>query len=154
MKSTLLILFALLLLGSTTYAQSSNSDHCEVGALDITGKNAISVDKGKEIQLGKFDTTIGEEVATTKVFRLPRTALFVIASVWYTDESMASNKGADSISLELTVSAKRKRDVLTSLTYADAEMPLNGFEVVRVTTKIKAGQKSFLLVMECRKATR
>jgi hypothetical protein len=153
MKSILLILFATFF-ASTTYGQSGNSDHCEVVAVDVIGRNAENIDKGKEIPLGSFDTIIGEEVATTKAYRLPKTRLFVIANVWYTDESMASEKGADSISLELTVSAKRKRDVLASAIYADAEFPLNGFDVGRVTTKVKAGQSTFLLVMECRKKVR
>jgi hypothetical protein len=117
-------------------------------------KGADDIDKAKEILLGTFDTIMGEEVATTRVYRLPKTRLFVIARVWYTDESMASEKGADSILLELTVSAKRKRDVLGSLIYADAEMPVNGFDVGRVTTKFKTRQQSFLLVMECRKKIR
>ena len=154
MKSILLICSVLVFFGSATYAQSSNSDHCEVGAVEVTAKNKNNIDKGKEILLGTFDTVIGEETATTKVYRLPKTKLFAIANVWYTDEFMASEKGADSITLELTVSTKGERDVLGSLIYADAQTPLNGFDVGRVTTKVKAGQSTFLLVMECRKKVR
>lgn len=154
MRNLLFIGCALLLCGSTAYAQGGNSDRCEVAALDITGKKVDDIDKGRAIHLGTFDTVIGEEVETTKSYRLPNTRLFVIATVWYTDESMVSGKGADSISLELAVSTTQKRDVLGSLIYADSEMPLEGFEVGRVTTMIKAERRTIMLVMECRKHVR
>jgi len=64
----------------------------------------------KSAELGSFATVIAEE-ELTKAFRLPRTGLFIVASVFYTDESMASEKGADSISLELALSRGKQRDV-------------------------------------------
>lgn len=120
----------------------------------MTGKKADDADKAKGKELGTFDTVVGEEELTTKAYPLPKTNLFVVASVWYTDESMRSEKGSDSISLELMVSPTQKRDVLGSLTFSDAEMPLNGFDVGRVTTMFKHGRQTFMLIMECRKPAR
>jgi len=97
---------------------------------------------------------IAEEELTTKAFRLPHSTLFIVASVFYTDESLASAKGADSISLELVLSSSRKRNVLRSRGWAEAEIPLNGFDVGRVTMMIKARGHPELLVMECRKDVR
>jgi len=134
----------LLIGGPTTLAQTSNSDRCTVAVADPQTK--------KSAQLGSFQTIIAEEELTTRAFRLARTGLFVVASVFYTDESMVSEKGQDSISLELALSKGKQRDVLHSLSWAEAEMPLSTFDVGRVTTLIRANRRSKLVVMECRKA--
>ena len=133
------------------HAQNPNSDRCEVAALDMTAKKS---DKDQGKQLGTFETVMGEEELTTKFYRLPKTKLFVVASVFYTDESMASKKGADSISLELMVSTKRKRDVLSSLVFAEAEMPLHDFDIGRVTAMVKTGRRTIMLMMECKENIR
>jgi len=105
-------------------------------------------------ELGTFNTVIGEEELTTRVFRLPRTKLYIIAGVFYTDESMASGSGADSISLELSLSRGQKRDVLRSLKWAGAEMPLNGFDVGRVSLIVGVSGHPKMVLMECRKQVR
>ena len=97
---------ALFLWASTTFAQSSNSDRCTVTAADMQTK--------KSAELGSFATVIAEEELTTRAFRVPHTGFFIVASVFYTDESFASEKGADSISLELALSRGKQRDVLGS----------------------------------------
>jgi hypothetical protein len=100
--------------------------------------------------LGSFTTAIGEEELTTKAFRLPRSSYFIVASVFYTDESMASTKGQDSVSLELALSRDKQRNVLRSLSWSEAEVPLNGFEIGRVTMLIKVNGRSQLVLMECK----
>ena len=130
----------------SAFAQSGNSDQCEVIVINIKSK--------KPVLLGSFKTTIAEEELTTKSFPLPGTKLFIVASVFYTDESMASTKGADSISLELALSRGKKRNVLTSLSWAEAEIPLNGFDVGRVTMKVVTQGRRAFVMMECRKGQR
>ena len=142
----MLCLSCLLVCASATFAQSANSDRCVVTVADPQTK--------KSAELGSFQTVIAEEELTTSAFRLPRTGLFVVASVFYTDESMASEKGRDSVSLELALSKGKQRDVLHSLSWAEAEMPLSTFDVGRVTMLIRANGRSQLVVMECRKAVR
>ena len=137
---------ALFLCASTTLAQSSNSDRCTVTAADMQTK--------KSAELGSFQTVIAEEELTTRALRLPRTGLFIVASVFYTDESMASEKGADSISLELALSKGKQRDVLGSLSWAEAEMPLSTFDIGRVTMLIKVNGRAQLVLMECKKGVR
>jgi len=129
-----------------TFAQSSNADRCVVIVADMQTK--------KSTELGSFPTVLAEEELTTKAFRLPRTRLFIIASVFYTDESMASEKGFDSISLELVLSRGKQRDVLRSLSWAEAEMPLSTFDVGRVTMLIKVNGRAQLVLMECKKGVR
>ena len=137
-----------------TPAQSGNSDRCEVIAIDVTGKDLSKWDRLEGRRLGVFDTTMAEEELTTRIYPLPKTKLFVVASVWYTDESMASKRGADSISMQLFVSTKPKRDLQHSLLYSDAEMPLNAFDVGRVTAMAKTGRQTFILMMECKEHIR
>lgn len=117
--------------------------------VEITGKN-LEIKDAPEKLLGTFETVIAEDTLTTRVYRLPKTKLFVIASVWYTDESMASKNGADSVALELLISKSRRRNPLKALHFANGEVPYNGFEVARVTTLAKSGGKTILVAMECR----
>jgi hypothetical protein len=129
-----------------TLAQGSNSDRCEVALADVKA--------GKVTELGAFTTVIAEEELTTRAFPLPGTKLYVVASVFYTDESMASERGADSVSLELTLSRGRKRDVLRSLSWAEAEIPTNGFDVGRVGMLVRVNGRPKMVLMECRKGVR
>ena len=136
---------------SIAMPQSANSDHCEVQLLDITSRKIQKLENVPAKSLGNFDTVMAEEEATTRVFRLPKTSLFLIASVWYTDESMASDKGADSVSLELMVSKKPKRDFSVALYFADSETPVNGFDVGRVAALFKSMGRTMYVVMQCRR---
>jgi hypothetical protein len=140
MNKSLCFVFLIVLCAPLTFAQSGNADRCEVAIVDIQTK--------KSTELRTFTTVIAEEELTTRAFRLPLTKLFIVASVFYTDESMASEKGADSVSLELALSRSRKRNVLRSLSWAEAEMPLNGFDVGRVTMMIKVNGCLQLMLME------
>jgi hypothetical protein len=144
--SKLLPLCIVLTCACPVLAQSGNSDRCEVALADVQTQ--------KSTELGAFATVIAEEELTTRAFRLPGTKLYVVASVFYTDESMASERGADSVSLELTVSRGRKRDVLRSLSWAEAEMPLNDFDVGRVSMTVRVNGRLKMVVMECRKNVR
>lgn len=58
------------------------------------------------------------------------------------------------MSLELALSRSRKRDVLRSISWAEAEIPLNAFDVGRVTVLVKSNGRSQLVVMECKKNVR
>lgn len=147
-------LVLLLMFAGLSVAQTAVSDRCHVFVANVTGKKVSSAKFSDARELGTFDTVVGEEELTTRTYRLPNSKLFVIASVWYTDESMASTKGADSMSLQLMIASRGTRDVLRSLAYADAEMPVNGFDVGRVTTFIKTANRSRVVVMECRKGLR
>ena len=144
--SKLLLLCIVLACACSVLAQSGNPDRCEVALADIQTQ--------KSTELGTFATVIAEEELTTRAFQLPGTKLYVVASVFYTDESMASERGADSVSLELTLSRGRKRDVLHSLNWAEAEMPLNGFDVGRVSMMVRVNGRLKMVMMECRKNVR
>lgn len=146
--------FVFVLLWPSMALAQSNSDRCKVWLLDLTGRTAAQVETPSGKELGTFDTVIAEEERTVRSYRLPKSKLFIFASVWYTDESMASEKGRDFISLQLLVSPKKTFDVLGSLQFADAELPFHDFDVGRVTMKFSAAAHKFIVSMECRKLGR
>jgi hypothetical protein len=146
MMKSICIVCLIVLSASIALAQARNSDRCEVALATTNPKD--------NVLLGKFTTVLAEEELTTKAFPLPGTRLFIVASVFYTDESMASEKGSDSVMLELALSTGQKRDVLHSLSWAEAEMQLKDFEVGRVTMLVKSGARPQLVIMECRKDVR
>jgi hypothetical protein len=135
----------LLLCAAALFAQNPNYDRCEVGVTDVGTRRSRS--------LGAFETVIGEEELTSKAFRLPGSKLFVVGAVFYTDESMASEQGSDSMSLELTLSHNARRNVLRSLSFANAEMPVT-VSVGRVSMLVTVTGRRQLVVMECRRHLR
>ncbi|HEU0143369.1 MAG TPA: hypothetical protein VFQ47_01170 [Nitrososphaera sp.] len=159
-KTFILVVTLLLSCSGDALAQETRyADRCAVGVADVTGIKTFDLESDTAPKLtfkemGTFDTVIYEEELTTKSFRLPNTKLYVVASVWYTDESMAGKNSQDSVSLQLTISPTPKRDILSGLQFAEAEVLSKNFEVARVTTIYKLRRRSFYIVMECRKHTR
>jgi hypothetical protein len=158
-RKTVALALLLLLFMRGAPAQTKYSDRCTIKSIEMTGVRTSDFEndpapKLKPTELGTFDTVVSEEELTSKAFRLPGTNLFVVASVWYTDESLAGKDSQDSASLGLTISRNPKRDILSALQYAEAEMLMENFEVARVTTIFKTQRHSFYIEMECRKNTR
>ena len=143
--------------GGNVLAQGSRyTDRCTVNFVNVTGIKTSDFENDtapnlKERKLGTFDPVVNEEELTTRSFRLPNTKLYVIASVWYTDESMGGEDSQDSIMLQLTISPKPKRDIFAGLQFAEAEVLSRNFEVARATTIYKSRGRSFLITMECRR---
>jgi hypothetical protein len=98
----------------------------------------------------EFRTVIGEEVLTTKTYPFPGSRLIITASVYYTDESMASAEGADSMVLGIGVSDKAQKDALSMTDNAVAEMTLNERDTVRAKKYLRVGGKLYLAGIECR----
>ena len=82
------------------------TDNCEIYVVDAAAK--------KDVMLEKFTTMIGEEELTNKTYPLLKTGLFITASVYYTDESMASEHGYDSMMLGVAVSKKPLDDAFSA----------------------------------------
>jgi hypothetical protein len=77
----------------------------------------------KEVARFKVDG-VGEEERINRYFRLPKTNWFVVASLYSTDESLASKNGADSLDMELSLAKTRRRNIFVSPAYASAEAPI------------------------------
>ena len=147
MKPILLIIIAGLALAlspNNALAQRSG-DNCEMYVVDV--------DLKKELMLEKFTTIIGEEELTNKSYPLSKTGLVVTASVYYTDESMASAHGNDSMILGVAVSKEALPNAFSTPSNATAEVPLATLDVVRSKMYYKVNSKTFLIGVQCSKGT-
>jgi len=98
----------------------------------------------------EFRSVIGEEILTTKSYPFPGSKLVITASVFYTDESMASSEGVDSMLIAITVSDKSQKDALSSENNSVAEITLNQRDTVRTKKYLKVSGRLYLVGMECR----
>lgn len=163
-RSSALAVTLLLILSATAFAQSG-SDACHVYLLDVKKAQqafealadadaspeaeARARQAGQQI-LGEFSTVVGEEELTTKTYPFPGSKLIVTASLFYTDESMASKSGADSVQLGLVVSLRAEKNALNAKDNAVAEVPLNrNPDVVRVKKFMEVGGRLYLIGIEC-----
>jgi hypothetical protein len=88
---------------SSAVAQDTGPVRCVATIYRLRGE------RWKLIQSLRFSPKFGEEELTNERIRLPGSKLWLIASVFPTDESMHSAKGADSIKLGLAISKTRSR---------------------------------------------
>src|SRR6266576_3405128 len=106
----------------TVATAQTRVDRCHVFVVDVkkSGKAINSFREtgnagAKAISIGQkmfpeFRPVIGEEELTTKTYRFPGSNLIITASVFYTDESMASSQTNNSLTLGITVSRKAAAD--------------------------------------------
>ena len=97
----------------------------------------------------EFRTVRGEEELTTKTYRFPRSRLFITAAVFYTDESMASAAGNDSILLGIAVSGSALKDVFDVENNAVAELTSAGADAARVKKYVRVGRRLYLVGLQC-----
>lgn len=131
----------------TLYPQNAfaqkGSDNCEMYVVDA--------DARKDFMLEKFTTIVGEEELTNKTFPFLKTGLFITASVYYTDESMESKAGSDSMLLGVAVSDKPMSDAFSAPTNAFAEVTLATLDMVRAKMYYKFKGKTYLIGIQCSK---
>ena len=99
----------------------------------------------------EFRPVIGEEELTTKTYKFPGSKLIITASVFYTDESMASSQTNYSMLLGIVVSRRARSDatvgpgaVFTEVTYND------GTDTVRVHKYTRVNGRLYIVGLECR----
>lgn len=146
MKQILIIIAGLaLMLSPNNVLAQRGSDDCELYVVDV--------DLKREVMLEKFTTIIGEEELTNKSFPLLKTGLVVTVSVYYTDESMASRHGADSMMVGVAVSKKALPNAFSTTNNAFAEVTLATLDVVRAKTYYKVNSKNYLIGVQCSNGT-
>src|SRR5215217_1163543 len=138
MKSLVIANLVILLMLGAASAQSQ-SDACHVYVLDVakarraaetfteTGnaaRDAKALSAGQTV-FSEFSPVMGEEELTTKSYRFPGTRLMITASVYYTDESMASAEGAESMPISIAVAPKVLKEALTAENNATTEVTNN-----------------------------
>lgn len=150
-KKSVLVSLVLLICAGAGFAQGFTKFDCAVATLNIDSPNPEIIRKQKFKEIGRFKVDgVGEEERITKYFRLPRTNWFVAASLYGTDESMASKSGVVSLDMELSLARRRRRNIFTSPSYASSETPFNAFDVARVSMIVRARGHRQMIVMECR----
>jgi hypothetical protein len=156
-------LLILLLLGSAN--AQSQSDVCHVYLLDVakarratenfteTGNAAADAKALSGIQtvFPEFFPVMGEEELTTKSYRFPGARLMITASIYYTDESMASTEGSDSMTIGIAVSPKSLKDALTAEHNAASEVTSNKVDTVRAKKYLRVNGRLYLIGIECRR---
>lgn len=127
-------------------AKKALENYRETGNAEADAK-ALSVG---QTMFPEFRTIIGEEELTTKSYPFPGSKLIITASVYYTDESMASSEGADSMLLGIVISPKAQRDALSAENNAVAEVTLNGRDTVRMKKYLRVNGRLYLVGIECK----
>ncbi len=159
MKQIIIAKLIVLLLSSVAEAQA-RSDRCHVYVVDVAKARKASEsfrDTGnadadaKALSVGQtvfpeFRQVIGEEELTTKTYRFPGSSLIITSSVYYTDESMAS----DSMLVGIVVSPKPQRDAISAENNAVSEVSENGgLNTVRAKRYLRVNGRLYLVDIEC-----
>jgi len=153
----LLLIFLLLLLSATVSLAQGRTDKCHVYVIDTAlAKKAAEASEdsaaaAKAIKiLGEFSPKIGEEEITTVHYSFPGTKLMVTATVYYTDESLASKKAQDSMELGIVVGPKAEKDALSAMNNAIAEVTYDAAtDKVRIKKFLTVDGRSYLVGLEC-----
>ena len=161
----------LLLLSADLVAQTGN-DACHVYVVDVaksqkafesfreTGNDEADA---KALSVGQtlfpeFYPVLGEEQLTTKHYPFPGGRLVITASVYYTDESMASHPHgesevhSESMLVGVTVANKAKADAVSASAGegAIAEVTYDEYtNKVRAKKYVTVGGRSYLVGIEC-----
>jgi hypothetical protein len=150
------ILFGLAL--AVAASAQSRGDLCHVYVVDVeTARKAFAAGNvnpntkppGLTV-FPEFRTVIGEEELTTRSYPFPGQKLVITASVYYTDESMASAQGVDSMQVGIAVSEKALKEALTAENNALAEITLNQRDTVRTKKYLAVGVRQYFVGMECK----
>lgn len=157
---------------SPYFAQEQANDACHVYVVDVAkSKHAFdtvlrtdneAIDE-KALSAGQtifpeFRPTIGEEELTTKHYRFPGSKLMITASVFYTDESMASHGHGefvshnDSMLIGVTVSSRSKQNAIDASAgdNAVAEVTYDQYtNKVRAKKYVTVRGRVYLVGIEC-----
>ena len=142
MFSAVIAILAFTICSHNVLAQRG-SDNCEMYVVDA--------DEKKDVMLEQFTTMIGEEELTNKTYPFLKTGLFITASVYYTDESMASEHGYDSMMLGVAVSNNPLEDAFSTPENAFAEVTLATLDMIRAKMYYKVKGKTYLIGIQCSK---
>jgi hypothetical protein len=155
-----LLLISVIFFGSELVAQAQK-DVCHVYVVDSglaeRSYNARTTAEENRIAaraqttFPEFRPTIAEEELTTKTYRFPRSRLMITASVFYTDESMATKETVESIIVGVVVSGRRLREALSAPNNAVAETSYTGKPfAVRAKKWLWVNRRRYVVGIECR----
>ena len=159
MKRAVLFIF-IVFSGSVTMFSQTHIDACHVYVVDAAKARAgyksysergnVSGLSGSQTVFPEFYPTIGEEELTTKTYPFPGSRLVITASVYYTDESMSSAEGSDSILVGIVISPKPQRDAISSENNAVTEVTESpNPRTVRAKKYMRVNGRLYLVGIEC-----
>ena len=102
-----------------------------------------------QVVFPEFRTVRGEEELTTKSYRFPGSRLYITAGVFYTDESMASAAGFDSMLLGVAISQRPLKDVFGAENNAVAELTSATADAARVKQYVRVNRRLYLVGLQC-----
>ncbi|HEX6182431.1 MAG TPA: hypothetical protein VFZ44_00875 [Pyrinomonadaceae bacterium] len=105
--------------------------------------------KAAQVVFPEFRTIHAEEELTTKSYRFPGSRLYITAGVFYTDESMASAAGFDSMLLAVAVSRRPLKDVFGAENNAVAELTSATADTARVKQYVRVNRRLYLVGLQC-----
>jgi len=150
MKKLILTSLVILMGANACLAQGFTKFDCSVVTVNLDSPNPEVIREKPVKEIGRFKVDgVGEEERLSRYFRLPSTRWFVVATLYGTDESMTSKSGPESIDMDLSLSMKRKRNIIASPAYASSETPLNTFDIGRVSMIVRVGGHREMIIMEC-----
>ena len=98
----------------------------------------------------EFETEVCEECLTTKTYKFPNSNLKITASVYYTDEMMASVTAWDSMLVGIAVDNKFYKQAFQAPNNAGTEITYNEHtDTIRVKKNIKVKGRDFIVGVEC-----
>ena len=170
MKRLLAALLAVLAAACAASAQTDNTarsqgvgDLCHVYVVDVLKARKAQEEyrdtgdperdskalKAAQVVFPEFRTVRGEEELTTKSYRFPGSRLYITAGVFYTDESMASAAGFDSVLLAVAVSRRPLKDVFGAENNAIAELTSATADAARVKQYVRVNRRLYLVGLQC-----
>ena len=142
-KSVTCSVLLVLLLGTSVFSQNDSGLQCVVTLYRLSGE------RWKLIKSVNVIPKLGEEELTNERIRLPGSRSYLFASVFPTDESMHSAKGADSMKIGLAISNTRKGNAFEQVNNAVAEASLATLDTLRVERTAWVGGRQMLTRFEC-----
>lgn len=163
---------AILLFLSAGVAAQTGNDACHVYVVDVA-KSRKALENFREtgneeadrkaLTMGQtlfpeFYPEIGEEKLTTMYYPFPGGKLVITASVYYTDESMASHPHGEfaihysSMLIGVTLGRKAKPDAISASAGASSIVEVtydNYTNIVRAKKYVTVGGRSYLVGIEC-----
>ena len=165
MKRIIIVQLTILLATSFAGAQT-RSDVCHVYVVDVAKAtqaaksfresgdaevDARALAAGQTV-FPEFRPVIGEEELTTKTYRFPGSNLIITASIYYTDESLASVHGTDSMLIGIVISPRAQKDAMSAENNAVAEVTYGDHvDTVRTKKYLMVKGSRYLVGLECRR---
>src|SRR5256885_1282740 len=98
------------------------------------------------VEFPAFMPVIGEEEVTTKTYKFPLSSLTITATVFFTDETLTSSKGSDSVVMTITLAHSSPKDVQANENSAQAEFSLvSNADAMRVKRYYRVEGKQYLV---------